>query len=107
MHRRGTNARMGWFWLNRGYWNGTQLLPKSFFDNYVRAEVPYRDASCPRSATPDSSGTTDYLNVGTYGGGVNNDYYVHGPYGFNWWFDTLCATNLLGYPAAPADAGRC
>ena len=105
-------ARMGWFWVNRGYWNGAQLLPKSFFDNYMKADVPYQDSSCPRSATPNSSGTADYLNIGTYGGGVNNDYYVHGPYGFNWWFNKLNGSPTLagyppaplGYPAVPEDA---
>ena len=98
-------ARMGWFWLNRGNWNGTQLLPRSFFDNYMKADVPYQSTNCIRSGSPDTPWTqNDYLGIGSYGGGVNNDLYVHGPYGFNWWFNTLSGTNLLGYPAAPADA---
>lgn len=97
-------ARMGWFWLNRGNWSGTQLLPEIFFDNYMKADVPYQSTNCIRSGSPDTPWTqNDYLGIGSYGGGINDDFYMHGTYGFNWWFNTLLGTNVLGYPAAPAD----
>ena len=94
-------ARMGWMWANRGYWNGNYLLPRSFFDSYMKADVSY---NLPKSVTPNTPwDANDYLHIGSYGGGVNNDDYVHGPYGFDWWFNTLKDSSLLGYPAAPPD----
>ena len=33
-------ARVAWFWLNRGYWNGVQLLPRSYFDDNMRPQAP-------------------------------------------------------------------
>ena len=33
-------ARLGWFWLNRGNWDGRQLLAPHFFDDYVKPHVP-------------------------------------------------------------------
>ena len=89
-------ARLGWMWLNKGYWRSGQLLPKSFFDNYMKADVP--DA-LPRT----HGGGNDYLGVGSYGGEWDQDAYMHGIYGFNWWFNTNRDSPLLTWPAAPAD----
>jgi len=88
-------ARIGWFWMNKGNWNGTQLLPASFFDNYMKADVP--DA-LPRT----QGGGNDYLGVGSYGGGWDQGD-VNGIYGFNWWFNTNRDSSLLTWPSAPAD----
>ncbi len=33
-------ARIAWFWLNRGNWNGTQILPRAYFDENMRPQVP-------------------------------------------------------------------
>ena len=33
-------ARVAWFWLNRGNWNGTQVLPRAYFDDNMRPQVP-------------------------------------------------------------------
>jgi len=33
-------ARIGWFWHNRGIWQGRQLLPRRYFDEYMRVQVP-------------------------------------------------------------------
>lgn len=85
-------ARIGWLWCNRGYWNGQQLLPKQFFDDYMKAQVP---AGLPRT----SSATSDYLSVGTYGGGSDQTADGPGVYGFNWW----CNPNKSNWPDAPAD----
>jgi CubicO group peptidase (beta-lactamase class C family) len=85
-------ARIGWFWLNKGLWRGTQRLPKSFFDNYMRTQV---SSSLPRTA----GGLNDYLNVGTHGGGTDQAFPGQGRYGYNWWFNP----NRQTWPSAPAD----
>ncbi len=89
-------ARLGLMWMNKGYWQNKQLLPASFFDTYMKADVP--DA-LPRT----SGGGNDYLGVGSYGGGWDQDAYMHGIYGFNWWFNTNRDSPLLTWPSAPAD----
>lgn len=90
-------ARIGWFWLNNGNWNGTQLLPKRLFDDYVRPHV----SSDVRVSTKDGN---DYLRVGSFGGNSNQT--KHGPafYGFNWWFNShKSATGPRFWPSAPDD----
>jgi hypothetical protein len=94
-------ARLGWFWLNLGNWNGTQLLPRHFFDDYLKADVPL--------GTPETVNNTpdDYLGVGSYGGGINQGD-GQGIYGFNWWYNQCLTTPprvppLLTWPAASAD----
>ena len=91
-------ARIGLFWMNKGNWNGTQLLPTSFFDNYMKADVP---ANTARTSGTDPNG--DYLNVGSYGGGSDQASIGPGVYGFNWWFNKNKDTSTLTWPAAPAD----
>ncbi len=90
-------ARVGWFWMNQGSWNGTQLLSKAYFDAFVRATVPVNK---PVSAAPGS----DYLGVGSVGGGSSQ--YVVGPgfYGFNFWFNSMAGSSGRLLPDAPADA---
>jgi CubicO group peptidase (beta-lactamase class C family) len=90
-------ARIGWFWLNRGNWDGTQLLPQTFFDMYMQPDVP-------GSFIRTQGGTDDYLNVGSHGGGTNQTPYGPGIYGFNWWFNAPDpATSNLTWPDAPTD----
>jgi len=93
-------ARIGWFWLNKGNWNGTQLLPTSYFDNFMK---PYVPGSLPRSCS--SCSTSDYLGIGTSGGGSNDFAYGPGIYGFNWWFNAKGGLhpNDLTWPDAPLD----
>ena len=74
-------ARIGWFWLNKGNWNGKQILPRDFFDNYMRADVP---ADLQRSKAE----TSDYLSIYFTGGGTDQTSLGPGIYGFNWWFNT-------------------
>ena len=87
-------ARVGQFWLQKGKWNGRQILPPELFEQYVHADVA---ADLPRTkgGPPD-----DYLGIGTAGGG--NDGYAIGPgsYGLAWWFN---ADRGL-WPDLPADA---
>jgi CubicO group peptidase (beta-lactamase class C family) len=85
-------ARIGWLWCNKGYWNGTQLLPQHYFDDYMKPQV---SSILPRT----SSGGSDYLGVGTIGGGSDQTGYGPGIYGFNWWFNPSSYT----WPDAPDD----
>lgn len=91
-------ARIGWFMLNKGNWNGVQILPEQYFDNYMMPGVP---GNLPNTA----GGTNDYLNINFYGGGTNQTPYGPGVYGFNWWYNSMVGTsgNLM-WPDAPIDA---
>jgi hypothetical protein len=90
-------ARIGWFWMNRGNWRSEQVLSSTFFDEYMRSQVP---GTTPRSAGPDA----DYLNVGTVGGGTDQSEHGPGLYGAAWWFnDTVGTTGLRAWPDAPLD----
>ena len=90
-------ARIGWLWLNRGRWSGTQLLPRRFFDEHMRPDVP---GDVPRTTVEGS----DYLAVGTHGGGSDQTQYGPGIYGFNWWFNAeVGTTGAMTWPDAPAD----
>jgi len=90
-------ARIGWFWLNRGSWGSTQVLARSFFDNYMKPDV---QGDMPRT----SESGTDYLRIGSYGGGSDQDFPGQGIYGFNWWYNAQVGTSTnLTWPDAPAD----
>jgi CubicO group peptidase (beta-lactamase class C family) len=86
-------ARVGWFWANRGTWDGTELIPSAGFDEGLMVGTP---AGTPRTAggSPD-----DYLGLGSAGGGVDQTGLGPGIYGFNWWFNPDGQT----WPAAPVD----
>ena len=93
-------ARVAWFWLNRGNWNGVQLLPRAYFDGNMRGQVP---RNLPLSSeTP----TNDYLQIGSYGGDSNH-FTTAGPgiYGFNWWFNDVGGKHpdVVTWPDAPRD----
>jgi CubicO group peptidase (beta-lactamase class C family) len=93
-------ARIAWFWLNRGRWAERQILPKSYFDEYVTPQTP-KDLPHTRQGEG-----TDYLNIGSYGGGSDHfTKYGAGIYGFNWWFNQTgrLHPNLSTWPDAPAD----
>lgn len=90
-------ARIGWFWLNRGYWNGQRLLPWQNFDDYNKPLVP---GDTPRSQIDGD----DYLGVGTIGGGSDQIPYGPGIYGFNWLFNAnVGETDEITWPDAPPD----
>jgi CubicO group peptidase (beta-lactamase class C family) len=93
-------ARVAWFWLNRGNWNGKQTLPRSYFDDNMRPQVP-KDLALSSDAP-----TNDYLRIGTYGG-ESNHFSTAGPgiYGFNWWFNDTGGSHpdVLTWPDAPRD----
>jgi CubicO group peptidase (beta-lactamase class C family) len=90
-------ARIGWFWLNRGNWKGRQLLPREFFERYMRPDVP---GDLPHSTLAGE----DYLGIGTHGGGSDQTPFGPGIYGFNWWFNaTVGESGKRNWPDAPPD----
>ncbi len=91
-------ARVGWLWLNEGRWRGRQVLPRHLFRQCRTVHV---GADTPRTA----AGGSDYLGIGTYGGGVNQTPYGPGVYGFNWWFNEVVpGSGSRVWPSLPSDA---
>lgn len=93
-------ARLAWFWLQRGRWGKTALLPSRFFDSHLQPDVP---SDLPHTAEAE---TDDYLGIGSFGGG--SDHFTRfgpGIYGFNFWFNASGRTHpdRLTWPDAPAD----
>jgi CubicO group peptidase (beta-lactamase class C family) len=70
-------ARIGHFWLNRGNWNGTQVLDPGWFD-LLEVPVP---SSMP--LTTDDGGES--WDLGTFGGSDNQDFDGPGDYAWNFW----------------------
>lgn len=91
-------ARIGWWWLNLGNWNGTQILPSALISAHRVAQVP---SNLPRT----TASATDYLGVGTFGGGSDQTEYGPGIYGMNWWFNGMGGVHpsTLTWPSAPLD----
>lgn len=92
-------ARIGWFWLNRGNWNGKQLLPERYFDRYAKPLVP---ADLPLSV----AGVEKYLLIGSWGNRDTFDApFGPGLYGLHWWFNGLVGTTgKRHWPDVPLDA---
>lgn len=93
-------AKIAGFWLQKGMWDGAQVLPSRYFDEYVRPQVG-RDT--PNTVDAE---TNDYLGIGTYGGGSDHfTQYGPGIYGFNWWFNATGRDHpdARTWPDAPAD----
>jgi CubicO group peptidase (beta-lactamase class C family) len=91
-------ARIGWFWTHKGRWGDAQLLPRGFFDQYCKPDVP-RDLPRTKKAS------RDYLGIGSYGGGTDQDFPGQGVYGFNWWFNAPMAGREERFlPRLPGDA---
>jgi CubicO group peptidase (beta-lactamase class C family) len=93
-------ARIAWFWLNDGRWQGRELLPRRLFRSYHRPMVP---RNLPHTA---QAKTDDYLGIGTFGG--ESDHFTHygaGIYGGNWWFNRRGRLHpqTVTWPDAPAD----
>lgn len=90
-------ARIGLFWMHRGRWKERQLLPRWYFDEYMKPDVP---ADLPRT----KEAGTDYLGIGTHGGGSDQSALGPGVYGFNWWFnERVPGTDRLLAPGLPRD----
>jgi len=94
-------ARLSWFWVNKGNWNGRQLLPRSYFEQYMKPQLP---GDLPYSRGPNLFGKLpsdplpeDYLSVRSFGGGSNHYQYGSGIYGFHWYFNVPGTVGTL-YP---------
>ena len=73
-------ARWGWLFLNRGKWNGQQLLSASWVDQATQVQVP------PHIPVADTD------RKSTVGPGC---------YGFNWWVNGRRADGTWKLPGAP------
>jgi CubicO group peptidase (beta-lactamase class C family) len=89
-------ARLGWLWLNRGRWNGKEVLSEKLFIEHIKPGVP---TDLPRTTTKGE----DYLGIGSYGGGTDQTKYGPGVYGFNFWFNERGTSGERVWPALPAD----
>jgi CubicO group peptidase (beta-lactamase class C family) len=89
-------ARIGWLFANRGSWGGNQILSASFWNTYFKPQVHH---NTPKSTKAGS----DYLRVGTTGGGSNQTSMGPGYYGFNLWFNRGTSGGRF-WPSAPDDA---
>ncbi|MBI4903013.1 MAG: serine hydrolase [Acidobacteria bacterium] len=69
-------ARFGLLYLNRGEWNGKQLLPASFVDQATANQVAGAGASA----------------------------FLHGRYGFYWWTNDVRPDGTRPWPSAPPKA---
>eukprot|EP01006_Ploeotia_vitrea_P030142 TRINITY_DN62615_c0_g1_i1.p1 TRINITY_DN62615_c0_g1~~TRINITY_DN62615_c0_g1_i1.p1 ORF type:complete len:346 (-),score=33.47 TRINITY_DN62615_c0_g1_i1:45-1049(-) len=87
-------ARIGWWWMNRGTWKSQEMLPRYFFDKYMKPTVPF---STPLTKGPDKKG--DYLHIGSYGGTDDQSPYGPGTYGYTWWFNA----DKKAWPKVPED----
>ena len=93
-------ARIGLLWLNRGHWNGTQVLSAALMDEALAVRVP---TTTPISSTGNLSGS-DYLSIGTFGGDWNQSAVGPGFYGSAWWHNSLVGTTgNIAWPALPRD----
>ena len=95
-------ARIALFWMKQGNWNGTQLLPQSFFtERFDQIGVPN---ATPMSSAVDGVGD-DYAGFGTFGGGINQVGNGTGPglYSYGVWHGdgTKQETGLRPWPDAP------
>ena len=94
-------ARWAWWVLNKFHWDGTQLLPQTYFDQYIKNQVPMGITIPPEgSLTPN-----DYLNAND--GELQVTGYQVGAniYGMNFWFNNITPINgNKNWPALPDDA---
>ncbi len=93
-------ARLGWLWLNRGHWDGREVVAEALWSAEIRPQV---SGDLPRTATVKGAKPDDYLGVGSYGGGTNQTPHGPGAYGFNFWFNRPTGTGERVWPAAPPD----
>jgi len=75
-------ARFGWLFLNKGNWNGEQVISPAWIEEATRVQVP---ENIPVANTDRSS------MIGP------------GCYGYNWWINGKLANGELKLPGAPGD----
>lgn len=74
-------ARLGHLFLNRGKWNGQQLISAAWVDEATKTQVP--------ASTPMGSVSLSPI-------------YGPGAYGYNWWTNGVKADGKRKWPGAPA-----
>ena len=84
-------SRFGLFWLNRGTWDGVEVIPSAYF-NWLENEVP------PGVNVTAADGPESW-DFGTFGGSDNQTTFGPGTYAMNFW------TNQGGirWPGYPHD----
>lgn len=90
-------ARFGVLYLNRGNWNGTQLLGASWVDLATTSPLP---ASFPRTAGIPAEMCPDQRTIG---GGSDQSPHMGG-YSWLWWVNGIDDTGQRLWPDAPTDA---
>ena len=90
-------ARIGWLWLNRGKWSEKEIINARLMEEFLRPGVA---ADLPRTKRK----TSDYLTIGSYGGGTDQTPYGPGVYGFNLWFNRRLSSGQLVWPGLPEDS---
>ncbi len=73
-------ARFGLLFLNRGNWNGKQLISEHWVEEATRVQVP--------ATIPDANPSSKIFGMGAYG--------------FNWWVNGVKADGQRHFPGAPA-----
>lgn len=90
-------ARFGLLYLNRGSWNGQQLLPPSVVLSTLNSPLP---ASLPRSKGIDADMLPDIRSAG---GGKNQEDHL-GCYSSLWWLNRPDPSGRLLWPSLPPDS---
>lgn len=94
-------ARIGWLYANQFNWDGTQLLPSSYYDSYIANMVP---AAMPVSTDNSSNNYLSGESVSSYGGGNGQSSFGSNIYGSNAWINnTVAETVNRTWPNAPPD----
>ncbi|HUH11786.1 MAG TPA: hypothetical protein VMK65_01695, partial [Longimicrobiales bacterium] len=93
-------ARIAWFWLHRGRWDGRELIAAERFSEAFRPHVP-SDLPHGQRGRRD-----DYLGVESFGGTA--DHFTQagpGTYGWFWWFNETGRIHPQArlWPSAPPD----
>ena len=93
-------GRLAWFWCQKGKWGDRQLLPKHYFDRFMR---PHVEADHAVSLKAEEN---DYLHIGNTRD-ESGYFSEHGPgiYGYCWWFNNKGRRNpdQVTWPSAPLD----
>jgi len=90
------HARFGLLYLNKGNWNGTQLISEQYATLAVSSPVP---SSMPRTAGVDAEMCPGQRTLG----GTKNQSDHHGSYSYGWWINGVDSSGNRLWPDAPHD----
>jgi predicted amidohydrolase len=92
-------ARFGLLYLNKGNWNGTQLIPANLAQMAVRTPLPL---SIPRTTGIAAEMISDQRSIGSTT--IPDNQTDHdGSYSFGWWINGIKRDGTRKYPDAPID----